>query len=69
MLLVRATLGNPVINSDIEPNVKELTEALEAGDKHSIVGDREKARGTFREFIVRDPKQVYPAFVIIYRRK
>mmetsp|Transcript_37817 Transcript_37817/g.87547 ORF Transcript_37817/g.87547 Transcript_37817/m.87547 type:complete len:628 (-) Transcript_37817:184-2067(-) len=33
-----------------------------------ILGDREAAVGTFREFVVHDEAQVYPEYVVIYRR-
>eukprot|EP00418_Pyrodinium_bahamense_P069294 CAMPEP_0179092062 /NCGR_PEP_ID=MMETSP0796-20121207/42086_1 /TAXON_ID=73915 /ORGANISM="Pyrodinium bahamense, Strain pbaha01" /LENGTH=492 /DNA_ID=CAMNT_0020789661 /DNA_START=38 /DNA_END=1516 /DNA_ORIENTATION=- len=69
MLLCRVSLGNPLVNEEVEPDVDDITRQFEAGDRHSIIGDREKVRGTFREFILRDPRQVYPAYAIIYRRK
>jgi len=69
MLLCRVTLGNPVVSKDVTPDIQKLKEALAADDHQSILGDREAARGTYREFIVQDPTQVYPAYAIIYRRK
>jgi len=69
MLLCRVCLGNVVINEEVTPNVEEIDIQLEAEDKHSVMGDREKVRGTFREFVLRDPSQVYPAYAVIYRRK
>jgi len=69
MLLCRASLGNPIVNEEVQPDKEEIHRLLQAHDKHSVVGDREKARGTYREFIVRDGRGVYPAYVIIYRRK
>lgn len=69
MLLCRVSLGNPIVNEEVEPNLEELDRLLSTDDKHSIVGDRERARGTYREFVIRDPQQVYPAYAIIYRRK
>jgi hypothetical protein len=69
MLLCRASLGNPIVNEEVQPDKEEITRLLQAHDKHSVLGDREKARGTYREFIVRDGRGVYPAYVIIYRRK
>merc|ERR1719399_2116581 len=69
MLLCRVTLGNPFVTTDVTPDVAALQEKLQADDHHSILGDREAARGTFREFVVQDPRLAYPAYVIIYRRK
>ena len=37
-------------------------------EHHSLLGDREAAVGTYREFIVYDGAQVYPEFAIIYER-
>ena len=38
------------------------------GEYHSVLGDREKCRGTFREFMVYDNAQIYPEWIIWYRR-
>jgi hypothetical protein len=35
---------------------------------HSLLGDREKCRKTFREFVVYDDDQVYPEFAVWYER-
>jgi len=69
MLLCRVALGNPHVTEEVQPDLPALASALEANDKHCIIGDREAARGTFREFIVRAPGRAYPAYVIIYRRQ
>jgi hypothetical protein len=68
MLLCRVSLGNPVVTTEDVPDVPKLARELETDTHHSILGDREAAKGTFREFIIRDTRQVYPAYVIIYRR-
>jgi len=36
---------------------------------HSLIGDREAFRGTYKEFIVYNETNILPAFVIKYRRK
>lgn len=69
MLLCRVCLGNPIITEDETPDIEELQRRLSTTDMHSIVGDREKARGTFREFILCNADQVYPAYAVIYKRK
>ena len=33
-----------------------------------MCGDRWRARGTFREFIVRRPEMVYPEWIVYYKR-
>lgn len=35
---------------------------------HSLLGDREKCRKTFREFVIYDDDQVYPEFAVWYER-
>jgi len=69
MLLCRVVLGNPVVSAEDTPDVAELSRQLQSADKHSILGDREAVKNTFREFVVREASQAYPAYVIIYRRK
>ena len=56
--------------------MKRITNFDVVGERHvvgvdeydSLLGDREKARGTFREFVVYDKDQIYPEYAIIYRR-
>lgn len=68
MLLCRVSLGNPIVSKEVTPDVAKLAEELESDTVHSVLGDREAARGTFREFVIRDEHQAFPAYVIIYRR-
>jgi len=69
MLLCRVVLGNPFITDESEPKHHELKRALEDDSKHSIIGDRERAKGTYREFVVRNANQVIPEFAIVYARR
>ncbi|CAK9020501.1 unnamed protein product, partial [Durusdinium trenchii] len=39
------------------------------GDFHSVVGDRERAVGTFREFVFFHEESIYPEFAVFYRRE
>jgi len=67
MLLCRVCLGEVFRLEDFDP----------AGERHvlgspvydSLLGDREAKVKTFREFIVYDEDQVYPEYVILYRRR
>jgi len=68
MILCRATLGNVLYNDEKAPNVESLVRQCRRGTFHSVLGDREKTRGTFREFIVYDDDQVYPEFTMWYKR-
>merc|ERR1712218_291687 len=58
MLLCRAVCGNMFHCDEVRPNVELLMEKCESADYHSVLGDREKARGTYREFILYDHNQV-----------
>mmetsp|Transcript_45170 Transcript_45170/g.121618 ORF Transcript_45170/g.121618 Transcript_45170/m.121618 type:complete len:103 (-) Transcript_45170:74-382(-) len=67
MLLCRCVMGryNYV---DTEPNGKKLEASVLSGAYDSVLGDRRKFRGTYREFIFFDADLVYPAFLVWYKR-
>lgn len=67
-LLCRVVMGTYIYNEEHRPNTDALTHNCLQGDYHSVLGDREKIRGTFREFVVFDHEQAYPEFIVIYRR-
>lgn len=67
-LLCRVVMGMARYNEEHRPDSAGLTKDCLHGDFHSVLGDREKIRGTFREFVVFDHEQAYPEFIIIYRR-
>ncbi|CAE8609303.1 unnamed protein product [Polarella glacialis] len=67
MLLCRATLGSMQVCKDKRPEADVLDKCRSSGFD-SLVGDRWTAVGTFREFILFDPNQVYPAFILRYKR-
>eukprot|EP00928_Gymnodinium_smaydae_P031164 TRINITY_DN22964_c0_g1_i1.p1 TRINITY_DN22964_c0_g1~~TRINITY_DN22964_c0_g1_i1.p1 ORF type:complete len:638 (+),score=80.85 TRINITY_DN22964_c0_g1_i1:184-1914(+) len=68
MLLCRAILGNVLYDDHVAPNVDSLVRQCVRGTYHSVLGDREKSRKTYREFIVYDDDQVYPEFIVWYKR-
>lgn len=69
MILCRVMCGNMNYTDEVRPNVQSLVDSiLTSHTHHSVLGDREKCRGTYREFIVFDRDQVYPEYVIIYKR-
>jgi len=47
---------------------EELEEMCRTGGYHCILGDRQKVRGTYREYIVFDNDQVYPEYIVWYSR-
>lgn len=68
MLLCRAVLGKAFETAELEPNPRACEAAVIRGSSHSIIGDRLKCRGTFREFVFFDQDQIYPSFLISYQR-
>jgi hypothetical protein len=72
LILCRVTLGRICYCDAEDPG--ELRESLRAacrnraGKYHSVLGDREKVRQTFREFVLFDSSQVYPEFIVWYVR-
>jgi hypothetical protein len=72
LILCRVTLGRVCYCDAEDPG--ELRESLrsacrnKAGKYHSVLGDREKVRQTFREFVLFDSSQVYPEFIVWYVR-
>lgn len=72
ILVCRAILGHPYYTAEHFPNVGELEAECgfrtgRLGKHHCVLGDREKFRGTFREFIFYDSALVYPEFLVSYR--
>lgn len=67
MLLCRAVLGRVLINREVKPS-PDLPEICRLEGYDSVCGDRWRAVGTFREFVLYEARQAYPAFIIRYRR-
>lgn len=67
MLLCRVALGKTMVCKEKTPP-PDILEQCKRGSYDSLIGDRWAAVGTFREFILPDPNQVYPAFVVRYKR-
>lgn len=68
LILCRVALGQVQYSDQVAPNVQSLVDNCRKGPFHSVLGDREKCRNTFREFITYDNDQVYPEYIIWYRR-
>lgn len=71
LVLCRTLLGKICYCDTVDPI--PLAPSLEAdcrrgGRHHSVLGDREKVRRTFREFVVYDSAQVYPEYIVWYAR-
>jgi len=67
ILLCRAALGRILVNREKSPS-KDLPQQCRLGGYDSLCGDRWAAVGTFREFVLYENSQVYPAFILQYRR-
>lgn len=72
MILCRVALGriNYCAAKDpvSDPGRDKLEHSCLGGGFHSVLGDRKKIRGTYREFVVYDHYQVYPHFIVWYTR-
>eukprot|EP00929_Paragymnodinium_shiwhaense_P085749 TRINITY_DN4617_c0_g5_i1.p1 TRINITY_DN4617_c0_g5~~TRINITY_DN4617_c0_g5_i1.p1 ORF type:complete len:362 (-),score=62.08 TRINITY_DN4617_c0_g5_i1:92-1177(-) len=66
MLLCRVTCGEMFRVLRAEPDA--CMEAVRAGKYDSVLGDREASVGTFREFVVYRQRQIYPEYVVLYKR-
>ena len=71
MLLCRSTCGHVLYDDALTPDTQELLKSCTgvAPKYHSVLGDREKTRGTYREFVIYNNDQVYPEYVILYTRE
>jgi len=69
LLLCRVSLGYVYYCDDPHPNKASLVERCLRREWHSVIGDRKKTSGTFREFIVYDNLQAFPAYIIYYSRQ
>lgn len=64
MLLCRAVVGKPFVVEEPGNYATKVT----SGDFDCVLGDRERAVGTFREFIFFHEASIYPEYVLYYRR-
>eukprot|EP00397_Hematodinium_sp_SG-2012_P001695 GEMP01001700.1.p1 GENE.GEMP01001700.1~~GEMP01001700.1.p1 ORF type:complete len:1312 (+),score=317.68 GEMP01001700.1:407-3937(+) len=72
ILLVRVALGRMNYCAEKEPWKDPGRRALEdsclSGGFHSVLGDRKRARNTYREFVIYDSAQCYPHLIVWYSR-
>jgi len=76
MLLVRVALGRVMVTtkrnsawSNKVQRVVSTTHLTKSGRWDSVLGDRKKAVGTHREYCVADAHQLYPEYLIFYKRE
>ena len=68
ILICRVVGGKVKYSDDVDPDPEALMNEVLYGPYDSVLGDREKCRGTYKEFVIYDADQVYPAYVVKYRR-
>eukprot|EP00933_Yihiella_yeosuensis_P024315 TRINITY_DN18853_c0_g3_i1.p1 TRINITY_DN18853_c0_g3~~TRINITY_DN18853_c0_g3_i1.p1 ORF type:complete len:377 (+),score=47.93 TRINITY_DN18853_c0_g3_i1:2-1132(+) len=68
VLLCRAIGGNVRYTDEVTPDAEDLVQSCTAGSFDCILGDREKARKTYREFVFYDSGNLYTEYVIQYKR-
>eukprot|EP00434_Breviolum_minutum_P026564 symbB.v1.2.023484.t1/scaffold2151.1/size87873/3 len=69
ILICLSSLGRVNYNDQKRPSGDELADSCKTGGYHSILGDREKIRGTYREIVLFNENQVYPAYICHYVRR
>eukprot|EP00933_Yihiella_yeosuensis_P024312 TRINITY_DN18853_c0_g1_i1.p1 TRINITY_DN18853_c0_g1~~TRINITY_DN18853_c0_g1_i1.p1 ORF type:complete len:347 (+),score=48.53 TRINITY_DN18853_c0_g1_i1:117-1043(+) len=68
-LMCRVLGGNVRYTDQVSPNAEDLVQSCIKGPYDSVLGDRKKCRGTYREFVVFDTEDMYAEYVIIYKRE
>lgn len=69
VLLCRVLGGKVLYTDERVPDQEHLVYSCIEGPYDTVCGDREKTRGTFREFVLFDSEDVYVEYVIEYQRK
>jgi len=69
LLICRVCLGYTYYCDERHPDRRKLERRCLSENWHSVIGDRKKTSGTFREFIIYDNLQVFPAFIVYYTRE
>ena len=67
-LLCRVAGGHVMYNDRTTPDAEKLFKAVVSGENDSVLGDREKDRNMFREFVIYDTDQCYAEYILWYRR-
>mmetsp|Transcript_101439 Transcript_101439/g.327346 ORF Transcript_101439/g.327346 Transcript_101439/m.327346 type:complete len:301 (+) Transcript_101439:2-904(+) len=70
LLLCRVVLGEAMhLTAGGSATYGMIKAGIEGGAYDSVLGDRKAFAGTYREFVVYEGDQVYPAYVILYQRE
>lgn len=65
IVVCRAVIGRPFVTLDPGNHAHKVT----SGEYDVVIGDREKAVGTYREFVFFNEASVYPEYAVFYRRE
>lgn len=68
VLFCRVLGGRARYTDEREPDPVKLTADCVEGDFDCIIGDRVKVSKTYREFVVFDTENVYPEYIITFKR-
>lgn len=66
MLICRVTCGE--MFRMLQRDDDAVNTALRSGACDAVLGDREASVGTYREFVVFRRRQIYPEYVVLYKR-
>eukprot|EP00929_Paragymnodinium_shiwhaense_P059643 TRINITY_DN29863_c0_g1_i1.p1 TRINITY_DN29863_c0_g1~~TRINITY_DN29863_c0_g1_i1.p1 ORF type:complete len:616 (+),score=114.66 TRINITY_DN29863_c0_g1_i1:161-2008(+) len=67
LLLCRVAVGAPFRTT--KSDIPAIDAAMNTGNYDAVLGDREAVVNTYREFVVFKESQIYPEFIILYRRE
>jgi len=68
ILLCRSSLGKVFYTDEQRPNADNLVKSCTSGEYQSVLGDRLKRNGTYREIVVYSDDYVYPEYIVRYER-
>mmetsp|Transcript_73447 Transcript_73447/g.116317 ORF Transcript_73447/g.116317 Transcript_73447/m.116317 type:complete len:369 (-) Transcript_73447:53-1159(-) len=68
MLVCRVIGGLVLYDANKTPDPDSLQQLVLKEGYHCVLGDREKARGTFKEYVVFDADQIFVEYILYYRR-
>lgn len=68
VILTRVVGGHAKYVDAIKPDPEDLVRSCIEGPYDSIIGDRRRTRGTYREFVFYDSENFYAEYIIHYRR-
>ena len=68
MLVCRVTLGHVHVDKSVLPDMAQIVRLWVEGKCHSVLANSAELADGTQEFVVYDKDQVYPEFMLVYRR-